>query len=502
MLSVFLLSICLIPRINTVNINNIPNDSLHLVYRYLQNVDRHKVFASINKKMASVHRSETLETRKLMNEMDSFFQPNCIGDHMEDIHLIHNKLWLNERYHATLPMQLRIWKGRIQRSSLLQSPTPMEIFNEIVLFIDPVLSTTCPDEMNKLLQCSRNIQVTNSRDVRDGYHRISWTFQCLLYPLLWNQIAVQTNALLPPLESMYYLKEIEGANSEKIQHLKLLTDRGHLKLIHHRFRNPDLESMRMGDHSMMMYYGIPILKMMAVPPEWIIPLTANWLITWMKNDSAENTFRKMVKWTNSAEHRAFENFVEHTLEPLLDRLWDQNDDESNRLLQEILMGLQRHHAVFCMNINGFFSRISFSNKFVRSDDRYANFIGTMIHTLSNDMNLDTAKKVARSIQSWRFHEIEWGTKDIKPDLTETMNILCDLAEDEKYDDRLPDELMRLLSPEFDLLWDLIVDTDGYLRWAFAILKGGQREIGKGELNIHWHPRSRFSLKGREHVCNR
>lgn len=484
---------------STVHFQNIPNDSLHLVYRYLENIDRHKAFAPINRKMASIHRSETLETKTLMKEMDSFFRPNCIKERMKDILTIHNKLWLNEQYHLMLPMRLRIWRRRMQR------PSAKKRFDEIASLIAPntkVSPTGDSFELNELILWSQRIAMTNNMELDSG--PIKWSFECLLYPQLWN-LAAKTNTLLPSLESVYYLKENEEANSGQIRHLKHLTEECHLRLIHPRFRNPNIESIPMQQQCLFVD-GAPRGR-------WV-ELSAKWLITWMENDSADSTFHKMVKWTNPSEREALQSFWKHSFERLLLELLFGNahwTTASPRLLlfREILIGLQRHHAVFCINTDGFLSLI-----IQRGRSRYADWVGMsihalsndldvdtatrvgmMIHTLSNDIDLDTAKKVASSIGSWRLQEIEWGIRGIKPDLTISMNILCALAKDEKYDDRLPHELMRLLAPESDLLWNLVVDTDGYLRWALAILKGGQREIGKGDLKIHWYPRIRFKLKG-------
>ena len=478
MLSLFLFALCLVLPMSTVHFQNIPMDSLHLVYRYLENIDRHKAFESINRKMASIHRSETLQTKTLMKEMDSFFRPNCIKERIKDILAIHDKLWLNEQYHLMLPMRLRIWRRRMQR------PSAKKIFDEIASLIAPstkvsflVLGAT---ELNELISSSQRI--ANCMEWDSG--PVNWSFECLLYPHLWN-IAAQANTLLPSLESVYYLKENEEANSGKIRYLKHLTEECHLRVIHPRFRNPKIESIPMQQQCLFVD-GAPR------GDRWHIELSAKWLITWMENDSADSTFHKMVKWTNPSEREALHSFWKHSFEKLLLGLFSRNEDASSRLVlfQEILIGLQRHHAVFCINTDGFLSLI-----IQRSRSRYPDFVGMMIHTLSNEIDLDTATKVARSIGSWRLQEIEWGIRGIKPDLTMSMDILCALAEDEKYDDRLLDELMRLLAPESDLLWNLVVDTDGYLRWALAILKGGQREIGKGDLKLHWYPRSRFKLKG-------
>ena len=507
----FLVLICSVPFIHAVPFKDLADDVLLGVYRYLTNEERYKACASINKRMCFIHQTETQETTQLMDEMHSLFQKTrCLGVRLtEDVKdrmvTIHDKLCLNERYNAKLPNWLNLWEQTVPWEDRMGIGS-----NQITSLIRPTsklvrqhghgqgVSNSLDILVRALASCSQKI----SERVERGALEFG-TLNCLLYRHLWNHIATKTNAPLPPLESVYYLMENEGANSDKIRDFKLFMERTGIILIHHRFTKLNVET-----HSFFtLNFVRSILNHLArryhiegpdfPDSEWVIPLFVPLLLEAMKNESVDTNFHRFVHWTSfDSERKEYYKFL-GALKWLLDKLYHQNDDESNRMLREILIGLRRHHAVFCINHCGFLSQII--HKHYPDDDRYTNFVGTMIQTLSEDMTLETAKTVARSIGEWRMQEIQWGEYGMEPDLTESMSILRTLVEDvdDLYDGSLPDQLVRLLAPEFDLLWNLVQDTDGYLHCAKATLDGEPHVLGRGKIRIRWQPRSRFKYALRE-----
>ena len=255
MISLFVTSICFIQLIHTAKLKDVSIDVLHQVYRYLENEDRHEVFTLINDKMLSIHQLETMETKQLMDEMKLNFellirQSGGCKEAIQRIKTIHSKLWLNERYHAALPIWNKHWKRIMQRPGTMR-----RAYDEIVSFMTPHLGLR-PVHDNSLLaqlaMCSRRIANANCKARSTGTANVPQpsfydALDFLLYSHLWNHIVTKTTIPiipLPPLDSVYYLKENEGPNSEKIKYLKHLEEDHGLILVHHRFRNPNFDDIR------------------------------------------------------------------------------------------------------------------------------------------------------------------------------------------------------------------------------------------------------------------